>query len=77
MYSRLESFSPPFLAFVSGVRRASVMTTSSAFFEVLCRGGVRKRQSLSRERDAHLGERAARRQVLEDGADAFNSHCCG
>ncbi len=25
----------------------------------------------------HLVERAARRQVLEDGADAFNSHCCG
>jgi hypothetical protein len=33
--SRGVSFMPPFLAFVSGVRMAIVMTTSSGFFVVL------------------------------------------
>jgi hypothetical protein len=40
MYSRLLSFRPPFLAFVRGVRRARVMTMSSAFLEVLLRGAL-------------------------------------
>ena len=40
MYSRLLSFRPPFLAFVRGVRRARVMTMSSAFLEVLFRGAL-------------------------------------
>lgn len=35
MYSRLVSLKPPFFAFASGVRMASVMTMSSAFLDVL------------------------------------------
>jgi hypothetical protein len=35
MYSREVSLKPPFLPLHNGVRMASVITTSSAFFEVL------------------------------------------
>lgn len=37
MYSREVSLKPPFLPLHSGVRTASVITTSSAFLEVLYR----------------------------------------
>ena len=82
MYSRVVSLKPPFFALVNGVRTARVMTMSSAFLEVLRRRTLATTTRannllLGGNGGIHLVERAARRQVLEDGADAFNSHCCG
>lgn len=76
---------PPLRALARGVRMASVMTMSSAFFEVLS-GTV---SALILRRHHHMPdggqggdglhgvERAARRQVLEDGAETFYCHCDG
>src|SRR5690349_21176370 len=82
MYSRLVSLKPPFLALVRGVRTASVMTMSSAFLEVLLRNALESVLGALRGVQAckgglHLVERAARRQVLENGTEPFDSHCCG
>ena len=58
------------------------MTISSAFLEVLLRAASLDQCDYETafkpvEGSVHVIERAARGEVLENGSEAFDSHCCG
>ena len=67
---------PPLKPLVRGVRMASVMTTSSAFFWVLLRvEGQQMQRDLWRGNGVHCGQSAlAGSKVAEDGVESFGCH---
>ena len=85
------SLKPPLRAFVSGVRTARVMTMSSGFLDSLQTWNQLAPRKLLMANEilecppsptmiighSHLAQRRAWRQVLNDGTDAFDSHCAG
>lgn len=76
MKSSEVSFMPPLKPLVRGVRMASVMTTSSAFFWVLLTVSELQTQAdLSGESGLHCRQSTLTgAQMAENGAESFSCH---